>query len=76
MKDTQEFKKQRRPPIPSERPDGKNCLLHGLALSAVVATLLTSSLSFSRELLLPTAAQSLVELDQSNKFVCLGLRHP
>jgi hypothetical protein len=46
------------------------------SLSAAVTTSLTSCLSVSQELLLPTAAQSLVDLDQSNKFVRLGLRHP
>jgi hypothetical protein len=46
------------------------------SLSVGATTLLTSGLSVSRELLLPTAAQSLVDLDQSNKFVRLGLRQP
>jgi hypothetical protein len=75
MKGTQEFNKK----------DGHRFLLNDLRnetlaswprrWSAAVTTLLTSGLSVSRELLLPTAAQSLVDLDQSNKFVRLGLRH-
>src|ERR1700687_1234230 len=34
----------------------------------------TNLFNFSRVLLLPTAAQGLVKLHQSDQFVCLGLR--
>lgn len=76
MKGTPEFKNKGRHRLFLNDLTERTTSFMASPLGAAATTLLTSCLSVSRELLLPTAAQSLVDLDQSNKFVRLGLRHP